>query len=82
MSTATSQQRRSKSPLSKVTGEAMKISQFGPHLKELATSRGLLYRDGDKRKYRYRFRNPLVQPYVLMRGVNEGRIEHTDILGT
>jgi len=68
-------------PLTTVTGEAMTISQFGPHLKELATSRGLLHRDGDKRKYRYRFRNPLVQPYVLMRGVKESRIDHTDVLG-
>jgi len=38
-------------------------------------SRGrILHKEGEKRKFRFRFRNPLMQPLIIMKGLSEGRI--------
>lgn len=62
-------------PISEIAGKRLEIPAFGPHLDKLATERGpVLFKAGEKRKFRYRFKNPLMQPYVLMRGVKDGMI--------
>jgi hypothetical protein len=58
-------------------GRKVEIPTFQRHLKELSESpkRGcLLQKKGLPRRRRYRFTNPLMQPYVVMRGIAEGAI--------
>jgi Cdc6-like AAA superfamily ATPase len=58
-------------PLSQVMGQPYKVAKFGQHLTKLCESdRGsILEVTGSARRFRYRFREPLMQPYVVMRGV-------------
>jgi hypothetical protein len=58
-------------PLSAILGRAVDIPHYARHLKEFC-ERGVLQKRGRARGYRYRFRDPLLQPYVVMRGVREG----------
>jgi len=50
------------------------IPNFARHLKEMSEQRrgGILVREGETRRLRYRFVNPLMRPYVIMRGVADG----------
>jgi hypothetical protein len=51
------------------------MSRFNPHLIQLSKERGqILNQIGPERKHRYRFSNPLMEPYVLMRGFDAGMI--------
>jgi hypothetical protein len=34
----------------------------------------VLIRRGKERAYKFRFRDPMMQPYVIMRGIDEGII--------
>ncbi len=62
-------------PLSAILKRTIEISTFNGHLADFCeTKRGVLQRTGYPRAYRYRFCDPLVPPYVLMRGVSEGTI--------
>jgi Cdc6-like AAA superfamily ATPase len=49
------------------------IPNFARHLKEMSDQRRgrILVREGETRRLRYRFVNPLMRPYVIMRGVSE-----------
>ncbi|ROP45968.1 ATP-binding protein [Pseudokineococcus lusitanus] len=69
-------------PLTTILGREVGIPAFGPHLNKLANERGpVLIKEGEPRRYRYRFRNPLLQPYVLMRGISDGLISFSAIEG-
>jgi len=61
-------------PLSRILHKPSRTSAFARHLDELSSeSRGaVLQRSGGGGVARYRFVNPLLQPYVAMRGVSEG----------
>jgi Cdc6-like AAA superfamily ATPase len=50
------------------------IPNFARHLKEMSDARRgrVLVREGETRRLRYRFVNPLMRPYVIMRGVADG----------
>ena len=63
-----------KEPLSKIMGKRYEIPNFIANLNALASEkRGpVLQKTGVARSFRYRFRDPLLQPYVILRGVNEG----------
>jgi Cdc6-like AAA superfamily ATPase len=63
-------------PLSEVMARPYPIPSFSRHLHALSeTSRGpALQRRGSEHRYRFRFMNPLLQPYVLMKGIAEGSI--------
>jgi hypothetical protein len=60
-------------PLRAITKKAYEIPAFSPHLHELTESdRGeVLQKTGTSRRFRFRFRNPLLQPYVIMRALAE-----------
>lgn len=60
--------------LSSMLGRRMEIPSFSMHLSAFTSNeRGhVLRREGVQRKFRYRFANPLLQPYVLMRGISDG----------
>ncbi|HEY3713910.1 MAG TPA: ATP-binding protein [Jatrophihabitantaceae bacterium] len=59
-------------PLSLIMGRAYDIPQFALHLNQLSSERGpVLKKEGTQKKFRYRFLNPLMQPFVLMRGLTD-----------
>lgn len=64
-------------PLKKITGKDYQIATFAQHLSNLCDStRGpILQRTGVKHRFMYRFSNPLMQPFVTMRGFSEERID-------
>jgi Cdc6-like AAA superfamily ATPase len=56
---------------------AVRASKFSEQLNKLATddSRGpALERWGTARRYKFRFRNPLLRPYIIMKGINDGLV--------
>lgn len=67
--------------LSKILGRPTKTAAFARHLDELSgEERGrVLQKQGAGRTSRFRFVNPLLQPYVAMRGVSEGVVRVQDL---
>jgi Cdc6-like AAA superfamily ATPase len=63
-------------PLGEIAGKRYAAKAFAHHLDELAgPDRGnLLQKRSGLGNARYRFGNPLLQPYVLMRGLAEGAV--------
>ena len=63
-------------PLRMITNEQYEIPAFSRHLKAFrGDSRGpILERRGERRKYRFRFTEPLMEPYVILRGLTDGLI--------
>jgi Cdc6-like AAA superfamily ATPase len=63
-------------PMSEIMKRTYDIPAFSQHLKAFCSEeRGpILQRTGAKRRYRFRFINPLLQPFVIMRGINDGLI--------
>jgi hypothetical protein len=68
-------------PLSRILGKELKTTEFARHLERLADdARGnVLHKQGAGRTSRFRFVNPLLQPYVAMRGVSEGVVQVRDL---
>lgn len=63
-------------PLTSILKRKIEIAGFQDTLKAFAESRGcILDRAGTERTYRFRFANPAMQPYVIMRGIGEGIID-------
>ena len=63
-----------RAPLSQIMKREYAISAFARHLNDFCEDRGpVLEKMGVKRRYRYRFINPMMQPYVMMRGYANGR---------
>ena len=62
-----------KAPLSMIKSKAYETINFARHLKELSEpARGtILHRVGDRSLARYRIFNPILRPYIIMRGVRE-----------
>ena len=58
-------------PMSDIMGKRYDIPSFARHLKQFCEEhRGPVLRQyGVKRRYRYRFINPLMQPFVIMNGI-------------
>jgi Cdc6-like AAA superfamily ATPase len=68
-------------PMQKVTGKPYGIGAYAKHLRDLCLDiRGpVLERTGTERRYRYRFINPLMQPYVLLNSIVTGSLSEGDI---
>jgi len=60
-------------PLSDILKKPIGIDGFNPNLKELASpKRGdVLQQKGEEHIYRYRFSNPAMQPFVIMKGIKD-----------
>jgi hypothetical protein len=64
-------------PLERLTRRTVETSAFSQHLDGLAGD--VLQKRGEPRRYRYRFENPLLQPYVVMKGVADGLVRARDL---
>jgi Cdc6-like AAA superfamily ATPase len=66
-----------KEPLSAILGRQVEIANFQNHLKAFIDPKRkqILHRDGEPRAYRFRFRQPAMQPFVLMKGITDGIID-------
>lgn len=63
-------------PMSIIKGRNYEISAFSPHINEFCEKkRGfILQKRGTTRNYRFRFANPLMQPYIVISGLDKGII--------
>lgn len=64
-------------PLNKIVpGKSYQASTFALHMNAFTEGdRGnVLQRFGTARNYRYRFADPMMQPYVILKGLQEGRL--------
>jgi hypothetical protein len=61
-----------KEPLSGILGRQVEIANFQNHLKAFIEPKrkAILQRDGEPRAYRFRFRQPAMQPFALMKGMD------------
>ena len=68
-------------PLSSLTGKKFGLPGFSRHLKDFSEeSRGrILQKEGVTKKFRFRFRNPLMKPLIIMKGIAEHRLS-VDVL--
>jgi hypothetical protein len=66
-------------PLNTILKERRRHAHFQRHLSEfLAERRGrILIRRGDARQFRYRFADPMMQPYVIIKGIRDGMVDET-----
>ena len=70
-----------RAPMSAIMGRTYDIPAFAKHMNEFCgEERGpILARIGTRRNYRFRFRNPLLQPYIIMDGLAQGLIDDDTI---
>jgi len=70
-----------KAPLSRILGKPTTTATFAKHLEELAEESrgGVLQKQGTGRTSRFRFADPLLQPYVAMQGVAQGLVRVQDL---
>ncbi len=60
--------------LRKITGKEYDVWRFGRHLQEFSETRGpILQRAGEIQRSFYRFANPAMEAYVVMKAAAEGR---------
>ncbi len=72
---------RVREPMGLIMGKVYEIPAFAKHISQFCESkRGeLLERRGSTRSYQYRFRNPLLQPYIIMHGLSNGLINQSQL---
>jgi Cdc6-like AAA superfamily ATPase len=70
-------------PLSKVTDKDYGIDRFMRHLNEFCSEqRGfILERKGSRRRFRFRFRDSMMGPFVIMKGIKEELVSEETVLG-
>lgn len=63
-------------PLRAITGKDYRIPAFARHLKDFSEKRGPVLEQTGRR---YRFRKPLMEPYVILRGLADGLIKEEQL---
>jgi Cdc6-like AAA superfamily ATPase len=68
-------------PMRKITGQEFTTDRFSRHLHQFCDDDHgqVLKHIGEEYRWKYRFRNPLMQPYLLMRGLDSGAITEKDL---
>jgi Cdc6-like AAA superfamily ATPase len=61
-------------PLSRIMGEHYDLPRYSNHLAGLCERGPILERRGKVRRWRYRFLDPLMQPYAMIRGIETGKL--------
>ena len=71
-------------PLREICGKPYSVGSFAQHLNDFCgASRGqLLQRTGTARRHRYRFVNPLMQPFAIMQGIRNKKITTPQLSAT
>ncbi|WP_454625731.1 nSTAND1 domain-containing NTPase [Bradyrhizobium cenepequi] len=66
-----------KEPLSAILGRSVDIANYQSHLKAFIDPKRkqVLQRVGEPRAYRFRFRQPAMQPFVIMKGITDNIID-------
>ena len=66
-------------PLCEITKKNYGIPTFAQHLDEFSSSKreNVLVKEGSPRRFRFRFADPLMQPYVVMQGLAKEKITET-----
>ena len=64
-------------PLSSILSRDISIANFQNHLKKFISEERskILIRRGKERAYKFRFRDPMMQPFVIMKGVESGLVD-------
>jgi Cdc6-like AAA superfamily ATPase len=65
-------------PLSKIRDKDVEIASYVRHLNKFTQDQrgAVLQQYGEKRGFFYRFRNPILQPYVILSGLSQGIITY------
>ena len=68
---------------SRIMGRDQDITSYVRHLHGLCEAKrgSVLQKLGESHSYRYRFTDPVLQPYVLMRGLERGLVDLNDVTG-
>jgi hypothetical protein len=68
-------------PLTSIKGRPYTVPAFARHLEAFRSEerRRVLVREGTPKYYRLRFRDPLLQPYVIMRGLRAKKMTDADL---
>jgi hypothetical protein len=66
--------------MQKVTGKVYQIPAYAKHLDEFPShTRGnILIKTGVRKRFRYKFKDPLMQSYVIMQGILSGKINNPE----
>lgn len=66
-------------PMYKITHKTYNIPAYAKHLNEFSESKreNILIKSGGRRTFRYKFNDPLMQPYVIMQGIMSRKINPT-----
>ena len=72
-----------RSMYSRIMGRDQDIPSYVRHLHGLCEAKrgSVLQKLGESHSYRYRFTDPVLQPYVLMRGLERGLVDLNDVTG-
>ncbi len=64
-------------PYSAIMREKKRIAHFDKHLRRFSSDEGgnILVKRGGDRQQRFRFADPMMQPYVIIRGINTQMID-------
>jgi Cdc6-like AAA superfamily ATPase len=67
-------------PLSKIMGKPYSLPYFARHLADFSSERRghVLQKGGTARQHRYRFTNPLIEPFTVIRAMSCGLWPHKD----
>jgi hypothetical protein len=70
-----------KTPMSRIMGKPFDIPAFSRHLNDFAESkhRRILEKIGTTRRFRFRFVNPMMQPYVILHGLAKGLLSEATL---
>jgi Cdc6-like AAA superfamily ATPase len=71
-------------PMSTIMGQSYGISTFARHLNDFCEERRgpVLQKTGQERRFRYRFVNPMMEPFVTMIGLDTGLITEDMLNGS
>lgn len=61
-------------PLSRIMGERYDLPRYSNHLSQLCERGPILERRGKERRWRYRFLDPMMQPYAMIRGIETEKL--------